>query len=108
MLNSMVTGDDLDGRAEVDCLLADGSIENPVKVLSSDQFERLLADCRQVYDFVILDSPPVLHVADPLLLAKLCQHIIFLVQSGCVSNELVSEATQQVTRGGSGQNAHPV
>ena len=97
MLNGVVQGTISTVEPGFDCLLADGSIENPVKILSSDRFERLLADYRQVYDFVILDSPPVLHVADPLLLAKLCQHIIFLVQSGCVSNELVSEATQRFT-----------
>ena len=108
MLNGVVQGTISTVEPGFDCLLADGSIENPVKVLSSDRFERLLADYRQVYDFVILDSPPVLHVADPLLLAKLCQHIIFLVQSGRVSNELVSEATQRFTEDDRAENAHPV
>ena len=32
----------------------------------------------------MLDSPPVLHVADPVLLAKLCQHVIFIVEAGRV------------------------
>ena len=69
--------------------------DNPVKVLSSDQFVELLSASRRTYDYVILDSPPVLHVADPVVLAKMCQHIIFIVQAGRLSDELVREATQR-------------
>ena len=68
---------------------------NPVKVLSSDRFVELLSASRRTYDYVILDSPPVLHVADPIVLAKMCQHIIFIVQAGRLSDELVREATQR-------------
>jgi hypothetical protein len=77
------------------CLLANGSLENPVRALSSDHFEQLLTASRRAYDFVILDSPPVLHVADPVLLAKFCQHVIFIVEAGRVPGEQVAEATRR-------------
>ena len=78
-------------------LLANGSLDNPVKVLSCDRFKQLLTASRQTYDFVILDSPPVLHVADPVLIASLCQHIVFIVEAGRVPGELVAEATRRFT-----------
>ena len=59
-----------DTKLGLSCLLANGSLENPIRALSSDHFEQLLTASRRAYDFVILDSPPVLHVADPVLLAK--------------------------------------
>ena len=78
-------------------LFANGSLDNPVKVLSCDRFKQLLTASRQAYDFVILDSPPVLHVADPVLIASLCQHIVFIVEAGRVPGELVAEATRRFT-----------
>ena len=76
------------------CLLL-GRVENPVKIFSSDRFAELLAASRRSYDFVILDSPPVLHVADSLLLAGLCQHVIFVVQAGRLQADIVGEAIRR-------------
>ena len=66
-----------------------------MRVLASDRFKALLAESKSNYDFVVLDSPPVLRVADAVLLAKLCQHILFIVGSGRVPGELVVEAVQR-------------
>ena len=88
-----------DTKLGLSCLLANGSFENPIRALSSDRFEQLLTSSRQAYDFVILDSPPVLHVADPVLLANLCQHIIFIVEAGRVPGEQVGEAIRRFPAG---------
>ena len=97
----------LDGTAELDdavvhdtksdlaWICSNGSSKNPVRALSSEQFRKFLDHCKQVYDFVILNSAPVLHVVDPILLAGLCQHIVFIVQSGRLSSELVGAAIQR-------------
>jgi polysaccharide biosynthesis transport protein len=79
----------------IDCLLSSGRESNPVKVLSSEKFAQLVAVCRRRYDFVILDSPPAMRVTDPILLAKLVQHIVFIAQAGRTPNALASKATQR-------------
>ena len=79
-------------RQDIDFLLSDGRIANPLKVLASDALITLLVAARRQYDFIILDGPPVLQVVDPILLAKLCQHIIFIVQAGHLSIDMVTEA----------------
>jgi polysaccharide biosynthesis transport protein len=81
-------------RTNLDCLLTRGG-ENPVRVLSSDRFGQMLTLSRTIYDFVILDSPPALHVADPVLLGKYCEHIIFVVQAGRLPYALVAEALRR-------------
>lgn len=73
------------------CLPA-GKVSNPVQVLSSKAFGDFIGACRQTYDFVIIDSPPVLRVIDAVIMAQLCQHIVFVVQAGRLPIELVSEA----------------
>jgi succinoglycan biosynthesis transport protein ExoP len=80
-----------------DCLLADGRSRNPAKALLSKEFEQLLTASKQAYDFVILDSPPVLHVADPVCLANLCEYVLFVVEAGRVSGELVGVAARRFT-----------
>jgi capsular exopolysaccharide synthesis family protein len=77
------------------CVLSDGSCKSPLVALSSDRFKDILHQGKQSYDFVIIDSAPVLRVADPTLLASLCQHIVFIVQSRRASNELVAAAVQR-------------
>jgi succinoglycan biosynthesis transport protein ExoP len=79
----------------LDCLLNSQRVDNPLKALSSEEFKELLADSRRNYDFVVLDSPPVLHVADPIILARLSQRIIFIVQAGRLPNDFVSEALRR-------------
>jgi succinoglycan biosynthesis transport protein ExoP len=81
-----------DPGSNVDCLLADGSAVNPMMALSSDSFALLLAECEKAYDFIVIDSPPVMRVTDAVLIAKLCHHVLFIVRSGCMTGELVSEA----------------
>jgi capsular exopolysaccharide synthesis family protein len=84
-----------DTRFGFDCLLSDGSSRNPAKILLSEEFRQLLTASRQAYDFVLLDSPPVLQVVDPVLISELCDHIVFVVQAGRLSGDLVEEATRR-------------
>ena len=84
-----------DPRSGVDCLLADGSSENPMKVLASEQFEAMIMASRRLYDLVVLDSPPVLRVADAVMLAKFSRHILFIVEAGRMTADLVIEAIRR-------------
>ena len=66
-----------------------------MRVLSSERFGQILALSRTLYDFVILDSPPALHVADPVLLGRYCEYIVFVVQAGRLPHELIAEALRR-------------
>ncbi len=79
----------------LDCMLSNGQSANPVKVLTSDYFAEVVGVCRARYDFVIFDSPPAARVSDPVLLAKLAQHIVFIAQAGRTPNLLAGEATKR-------------
>jgi capsular exopolysaccharide synthesis family protein len=85
----------VDPSSGLHCLFADGTSANPIKVLSSEQFKSLLHATKGTYDLVILDSPPVLRVADAVMLGKLAQHILFVVAAGRLKGELVNEAIRR-------------
>ncbi len=80
---------------DVDCLVAKGGADNPLKLLLSNELEHLIVGARQMYDFVILDSPPVLRVADATLLARVCRHVLFVVESGRMPAEFLNEAVHR-------------
>jgi capsular exopolysaccharide synthesis family protein len=44
---------------------------NPTELLGSYRMEQLIKECRNSYDYVIIDSPPVLVVSDAKVLARM-------------------------------------
>lgn len=62
-------------------LLLCGEIpQNPAELLDSPQTRKLLAELGERYDIVILDSPPVLPVTDPLILARIAHGLIVVAR----------------------------
>lgn len=62
-------------------LLLCGEIpQNPAELLDSPQTRKLLAELAERYDLVVLDSPPVLPVTDPLILARLADGLIVVAR----------------------------
>ena len=54
--------------------------QNPAELLDSPQCRKLLAELSERYDVAILDSPPVLPVTDPLILARLAHGLIVVAR----------------------------
>jgi succinoglycan biosynthesis transport protein ExoP len=54
--------------------------QNPAELLDSPQTRKLLAELAERYDLVVLDSPPVLPVTDPLILARLADGLIVVAR----------------------------
>ena len=52
--------------------------DDPAEKLESMAFRRLLKDLQTRFDIVILDSPPILPVADPLILAREVDGVILV------------------------------
>lgn len=64
-------------------LLSSGPIPpNPADLLSAQEMADVINQAEEQFDQVIIDSPPVLAVADARLLADLCDGIVLVVKSG--------------------------
>lgn len=59
-------------------LPASGRVKNPQAVLTSQQMAMLLQDARANFDLVLIDTPPVLRVSDPVMLAAHADAILFV------------------------------
>jgi capsular exopolysaccharide synthesis family protein len=66
------------------------TVQESPEQLDSGRMQRLLKNLGVKYDFVILDSPPVLVVSDSLYLARLAEATIFLVRWTRTRREVAS------------------
>ena len=55
---------------------------NPVELLSSPKMVDLLSAAQERFDYVILDGPPVIGLADALIISSLAQATVFVIASG--------------------------
>jgi succinoglycan biosynthesis transport protein ExoP len=55
---------------------------NPSELLNTDRMSQLLAACRERYDRVIIDTPPVMAVTDGRLTAAKADGLIHVIRAG--------------------------
>lgn len=65
---------------------------NPSELLSSKRFAALLEELRQKYDVVIVDTPPILAVADAQIVSTLCDGVVLVLNAGQVKRDLAVKA----------------
>jgi capsular exopolysaccharide synthesis family protein len=53
---------------------------NPAELLTSPKFEELLNELRGQYDFVVVDSPPLLAVTDPCVVAARADGVLLTIR----------------------------
>ncbi len=70
---------------------------NPSDVLGSERMKGLIARLREGFDYVVLDTPPVGPVVDPIILANLADKTVFVIQWASTPRELVEKSIQQVS-----------
>jgi receptor protein-tyrosine kinase len=71
-------------------------VPNPLELLNLRECRTLLDDLRQNFDWVIIDSPPLLFAADGNLLATMSDGTILVVRIGSTTFETVSRALQSL------------
>jgi len=88
-LTTLLIDDEADARSVLTPTRVDGlsviasgpQPPNPSELLASERMRRRLAQLRDMADVVILDSPPVLAVSDPAILAALTDGALLVVNS---------------------------
>jgi len=71
----------------LDVLPTGGKSKNPTQVLNSAQFEATLAELRDRYDRVIIDTPPLAAVSDSLCLLPLVDGILYVIKFNTVKRK---------------------
>jgi len=80
-------------------LLACGPLPpNPSELLASDMARRLIDELRSKYDYVIIDSPPLLPVTDGALLARITDGALLVVRSHRTTADQVAQAVDNLEK----------
>lgn len=85
----------LDGGT-LDVLPCGRSRPDAYELLSSAAFAALLAEARRRYDFVVLDTPPVIPVPDTALLRPSVDGYLIVVSANKTPRKLVAETLNQL------------
>lgn len=79
---------------------AGGTISNAADLLASNEAANLIHSFSKGYDLVVLDSPPVMGLADAPILARYASATLFVVSARQVTRKAASVALSRLTTGG--------
>src|SRR5437667_91663 len=88
------------GSPGLDLLLCGPLPPNPAELLSAKSMGAFLVSAKSEYAFVILDSPPLLTLADSRILASLVDGVLLVVKSGATPREQVMQSQSSIRTAG--------
>ena len=107
-LTRLLTGDEEAARSHIVptqfadlWLMPSGPLPpNPADLLSTGRFQEILGEVTAHFDIIIIDAPPLIGLADSLLLASITGHVMFVIESGKTRTKAAVEALRML--GGTG------
>lgn len=102
----------LSGQNELEEVIYDTNIENfsiifsgqvapnPSELLGNDRFKKLIATERGLFDYIIIDCPPLGSVIDAAIVAKECDGAIIVIETDNVSYKIVQRVQKQLEQSG--------
>ncbi|MCY1657983.1 polysaccharide biosynthesis tyrosine autokinase [Dietzia sp. SL131] len=80
-------------------LLACGPLPpNPSELLASEVARQLVDQLREIYDYVIIDSPPLLPVTDGALLSRITDGALLVVRENRTTSDQVAQAVDNLAK----------
>ena len=65
---------------------------NPAELIISEKMKSLLKELGERYDHILIDSPPLMNVTDPVILSTLVNGVILVVHGGKSTRDIVRRA----------------
>ena len=69
---------------------------NPAELLGSKAMDNVLNKLKEQFEFVLVDSPPILRVTDGVVLATKTDGVLFVVKGGEWSHDIIQRAVSQL------------
>jgi len=77
-------------------MTAGRALRNPADMLGSARFSKLIEELRGHFDWVVLDSSPVLAVADPCVIARVASGVLLVVDSNRTPRQVATAAVERL------------
>ena len=72
---------------------------NPAELLGSQRFREFLTSLKEHFDWVLLDTPPVMAVTDAVIASNLVSGVVFVVGAEMTSRHAARSAMEQLAHG---------
>ena len=86
------------GIENLDALTGGVIPPNPSELLGSERMQHILARASEEYDYVLIDTPPVLPVTDALVLSRMVDGVILVLTSGEIKVEMARDVKNQLVQ----------
>lgn len=99
LMSRTKTAESLIVRSDIknlDVLPAGDIPPNPSELLASPKMEQVLAELKEKYDLIVLDTPPVNMVTDAVALAPQTDGVLFVVRANITERGAVIHAVEQL------------
>lgn len=84
----------------LDMIFTGAKAPNPSALVSGPLFQELMQFLKSIYDYVIVDTPPLNLVIDGLLIAKQCDGTVLVVESGITERAQAEKTRRQMEYAG--------
>jgi len=99
-LSKFLTTDEIDihdiikpsGMDNLDIITSGHVPPNPSELLSSKKMDELFAKLREEYDYIIIDSPPIIAVTDALILSKKVDQLVLVIRVNSTERAIIEQA----------------
>lgn len=82
----------------LDVLSCGSAVPNPAELLASHAMESLLEELRGKYEYILIDAPPLLPVADASILSSQADGVLMVARYGKVTRSQITSALEQLHR----------
>ena len=69
---------------------------NPSEILGSARMEFLLHYLQEMFEVIIIDSPPILPASDALLISPHADGVLLVIKAGLLNRDMVQKAVEQL------------
>ena len=71
---------------------------NPAELLEDELFKTMIESVKEIYDYIIIDTPPMANVIDGAIIASQCDVAVIVIESGAISYRLVQKVRSQLEK----------
>lgn len=81
---------------KIDLLAAGSKISNPSELVNSKRFSALIEEVKRDYDLVLIDCPPISVMADGVIVSKLCDGTIYVIEADRTDYQVINSCIEQL------------
>lgn len=94
-LDKVICRTDIEG---MDIIFAGKVTPNPAELLGGATFSDLIAEKRDEYDYVVIDTPPLGAVIDAAVIATNCDGAVLVIEDGRINRKLAQSVKVQLQK----------